>query len=129
MGHISYEERISTTRTAQECLESVKSALTVLGGQICASDSHEVTGKLGSRSKTVVLGRWCFSADALPVVVRAKVNDNGEARELELIVEEDFGVLPLGRLEGRYPAWCREVAGQLAANCREPDSAMLLSFK
>lgn len=119
MARVSHKERFVTSRAAEECFEAARRILALLGAETEPTAGPELVGKLGSQAKTTLLGAWFVSGESLPIKVRIKVQDQGEHRELQIIVEEALALGTIATVEGKYRARCQQIAVQVLEACTQ----------
>ena len=112
MARFYYQESAITSASPQQCIEAASRALGARGGKPVVTGAR-ITGKLGSRLKSRVIGGAFVPLDWLPTDIVIDVIDGPAGRQVTVSVAERVGFgITLG-METRMKQQCYNTAVSL----------------
>ncbi len=117
---IGYSDVFSSNSESQLCIQAAHEALTSLGCKPSAEENGaQVNGKMGMGWAIRIIGGMIAPATWFPVKLLVSVQDSGGQREVNVQVDENFGIGTLAGIKDKMQGRCDDIGSQLSSVLKE----------
>lgn len=115
MARFGYAEAFSSKKSAQECVEAARDALSSIGCRpISGQNAAEVTGRVGMGWAVRIIGGLIAPATWFPVKLSVGIRLGANRREVTVCADENFGFGSLLGIEKKMRARCDDLGNQVS---------------
>jgi len=115
MSRFGYADSFSSKRSAQECAEAARHALSSMGCRPTAGqEGTEIEGKVGMGWAIRLIGGLIAPASWFPVRLSVSIRDGDDGRQVTVRADENFGVGSLMGVEKKMRERCDNLGNQIS---------------
>jgi hypothetical protein len=118
MARFGFSESFISGRSKDECRAAATDTLERAGSKPSVDDRGRIVGTLGSKFLIRLLGAFLAPTTSFPVQISVAVSDAGDERQIDLRVEENFGIGSLKGIEQKVRGYCDQLGSELVATLK-----------